>query len=378
MGNNYYFLQAGPLEFCQYPYTPGSGLAYGKEEHTVQLLEDGSVKFSVYDPAAERMEVEFTEEDRRIALVKDDQDVWRAVVSGIPAGLRYMKWYKDGVEMIQKKAPVLYGFGGVHNYVEIPEENEGFYHLKQVPHGSLRTEYYESQFTGETRSCIVYTPPSYDANPDKAYPVLYLLNGGGENETAWSQQGKINFILDNLIAEGKCGEMLAVMNAGYVFSTKEWETDDYSALMDNISQLLMRDCIPFIEQKFRVIPDRAHRAVCGASAGASQTQWMAIHYPELVDYVGVFSGRLLEEIKEQPGHYDPSSFYREISPGEYNALFQYVLYARGLDESGQQQKAEAEFLRAEGYHIDFYTAPGRHEWHFWRKAVREFITHLFK
>ena len=53
------------------------------------------------------------------------------------------------------------------------------------------------------RRCFVYTPPEYNKDATKRYPVLYLQHGGGEDETGWPNQGRTNLIMDNLIAEGK-------------------------------------------------------------------------------------------------------------------------------------------------------------------------------
>ena len=84
-----------------------------------------------------------------------------------------------------------------------------------MPHGEVRSRWYHSKVTGQTRHVMVYTPPGYDADPQKRYPVLYLQHGGGEDETGWSRQGHMNFILDNLIAAGKAKPMIVVMEKGY-------------------------------------------------------------------------------------------------------------------------------------------------------------------
>ena len=76
-------------------------------------------------------------------------------------------------------------------------------------------EHFYSSVTGRYRNCWVYTPPGYDEDTDKEYPVLYLQHGGGENETGWIWQGKVNYILDNLIAEKQCRPMIVVMNSLY-------------------------------------------------------------------------------------------------------------------------------------------------------------------
>ena len=113
----------------------------------------------------------------------------------------------------------------------------------------------------------VYTPPGYEEDLDKRYPVLYLLHGGGENETGWIWQGKINLIMDNLLAEGKCKEMIVVMNFGHAYAP---DTQQAGVLPGQIDQLLLKDCIPFIEGRFRTVKDKAHRAIAGLSMGSTR------------------------------------------------------------------------------------------------------------
>src|SRR4029079_15214576 len=108
-----------------------------------------------------------------------------------------------------------FGTGKPTSGVEIPETGVDFYHAKDVPHGEVGSRWYTSKVTGQTRHIMVYTPPGYDAHTQKRYPVLYLQHGGGEDETGWSKQGHMNFILDNLIAAGKATPMIVVMERGY-------------------------------------------------------------------------------------------------------------------------------------------------------------------
>ena len=86
--------------------------------------------------------------------------------------------------------------------VEVPEAGATYYSIQDVPHGQVREVWYHSKVTGSWRHALVYTPPGYDAQAKTRYPVLYLQHGGGEDETGWTRQGRANFILDNLIAEG--------------------------------------------------------------------------------------------------------------------------------------------------------------------------------
>ena len=82
--------------------------------------------------------------------------------------------------------------------------------MKNVPHGQIRQVRYYSNVTKSWRRAFVYTPAGYD-NITERYPVLYLQHGGGEEETGWPNQGKMDAIMDNLIAEGKAKPMIVVI-----------------------------------------------------------------------------------------------------------------------------------------------------------------------
>ena len=131
-------------------------------------------------------------------------------------------------------------------------------------HRLFAMELYPCRLTGRTRCCYVYTPPAYDENPDRRYPVLYLQHGGGENETGWLWQGKINYICDNLLAQGKMKEMLVVMNDGYAFRPDG--TGDPAA--GSIDDVMAEECTAFIESRYHAVADRhADRVKIGCATG---------------------------------------------------------------------------------------------------------------
>ncbi len=107
-----------------------------------------------------------------------------------------------------------YGSTRWESGVEVPAPDQDFYALKDVPHGKVQQILFPSKSTGTSRRAFVYTPPDYDKDQTKRYPVLYLQHGWGEDETAWSNQGHANLIMDNLIAEGKSQPFLIVMTYG--------------------------------------------------------------------------------------------------------------------------------------------------------------------
>ena len=144
-----------------------------------------------------------------------EDGVWTVTSPPVVPGFHYYALIVDGVRVNDPGSDTFFGTGRPTSGIEIPEKGVDFYHAKDVPHGEVRSRWYTSKVTGQTRHVMVYTPPGYDADREKRYPVLYLQHGGGEDETGWGRQGRVNFILDNLIAAGKAKPMIVVMEKGY-------------------------------------------------------------------------------------------------------------------------------------------------------------------
>lgn len=346
----------------------------GKENDAVVLKPDGGVRFWVYAPEAASVNIQIDKKDYPYPLVKNQDGCFSLTLYDIPGGVHTVKWFYDDMEKICPTAPVIFQENGACNYMDIPDASTEMFALQDVPHGSVRREFYYSSVTKQYRVCWVYTPPGYE-EAEYNYPVLYALGGGEENETTWLWPGKINLLLDNLIAQKKCEEMLVVMNAVYVFDGKG-QGDE--ALLDNFARLLKEDVIPFMERKYRVVSDKAHRAAAGNYLGASQVQWMAFHYPELFDYIGVFGGRILQSVPEQWGHYDPSSFFRKENAKEFNSQHQLLFYARGREEGAEIQEKEIEILQERGIRATFFSCEGKLSWNVARNSMLRFLPMLFK
>jgi enterochelin esterase-like enzyme len=177
---------------------------------------------------------------------------------------------------------------GSISYFEVPAEKPMFYSIKDVPHGTVAIENYTSAFTKSNRSVYICTPPGYGHDSGKKYPVLYLLHGSGQNEEAWTDLGRANFILDNLIAEDKAEPMIIVMPLGHHSRSKKDIPGDPEFEYEKV---LIKEVIPLVESKYRTIDDREHRAIAGLSMGAGQSFHIAMRNLELFDHLGVFSVR---------------------------------------------------------------------------------------
>ena len=257
-----------------------------------------------------------------------------------------------------------------------------FYHVKDVPHGEVRSRWYTSKVTGQTRHIMVYTPPGYDADREKRYPVLYLQHGGGEDETGWVRQGRMNFILDNLIAEKKAVPMIVVMEKGYAARAGAAPQPqpggpgrgDGGAFED----VVLKDLIPMIDSAYRTRPDRDNRAIAGLSMGAGQALRIGLTHLDTFSVVGAFSGGAGKANPKTAfgGVFaDPVGFDKKVS----------LLYLHsgtvGLD-AGIHKGAKAlyEMLQQAGVkNVAFRDLEGQgHEWQTWRYALNDFAPRLFQ
>jgi len=219
-----------------------------------------------------------------------------------------------GLEVERYFRTVVFGGGKYASAVEVPEPGGGYYAINDVAHGQVREVWYSSKPTGTWRHALVYLPPGYDTQTRTRYPVLYLQHGGGEDETGWIRQGRANFILDNLIAEGKAKPMIVVMAYGYARRAGQPAAGGASPApappapgapapaaqdarlrtMGEMAATFQADMtealIPFVDKTFRTIADRDHRAMAGLSMGGFQTFQITLNRLDLFSHIGGFSG----------------------------------------------------------------------------------------
>src|SRR5205085_743961 len=136
----------------------------------------------------------------------------------------------------------------IMSILEIAGGQPAFYDAHPVPHGEIRTHWYESKSLKYTRRLTVYTPPGYDRNQSARYPVLYLFHGANADETAWTRFGHVNLILDNLLAAGKTKPFVAVMPFGYgIPPGSAPPTPGGGSNTALFARDLLEDVIPFVD-----------------------------------------------------------------------------------------------------------------------------------
>src|SRR5579862_5672947 len=176
-----------------------------------QVNSEGRARFRIVAPQAQSVKSSFSGET---TIVKDPDGAWLVTTRPLDEGFHYYTLNIDGADVPDPGTLFFYGSSRWGSAVEIPAKDQDFYQLKNVPHGQLRQDMYFSPSTNAVRRCFVYTPPDYEKDPSRRYPVLYLQHGAGEDETGWGSQGHAGLILDNLIAEGKAKPFIIVMDNG--------------------------------------------------------------------------------------------------------------------------------------------------------------------
>lgn len=256
--------------------------------HTgAHVRENGDVEFGLYAPNARQVSVVFgIRADRPLDMEKDGQGVWRATLPYAPdfCGPKAFEFCVDGARMVSPYCAQYYSHGMAINYVEIPDPNAPFVLLRDVPHGTIASELYFSQPLDAWQRCLIYLPPEYHKGGQ--YPVLYLQHGAGENETSWVYNGRVAYIMDNLIADGKIPPFVIVMNDGMVHAKNETPQNYGTAFARSI----VESCIPFVESKYRVCREKWGRAIAGFSMGSMQANVIGLSYPEIFSHIGMLSG----------------------------------------------------------------------------------------
>lgn len=357
-----------------------------------RLLPDNRVVFRVKAPEAQKVQFRIYQ---TFDAVRDDEGFWTATTEPQVPGFHYYWLVIDGVQVNDPGSETFYGTGKQTSGLEIPEPGDAgnYYQMQDVPHGDVRERWYHSSVTQGPRRFFIYTPPAYDQARDQRYPVLYLQHGGGEDERAWSIQGRVAQIMDTLIAAGQAKPMLIVMERGYAVKPGEVEVPFGPGANANLSpvemrartiqrfgtfeEVLLKDVIPLVDATYRTMPDRKHRAIAGFSMGGGQAFMIGLRNLGLFASIGGLSGT--------GGVVDDTVTYYDgvfADAAKFNARMKFVFLGHG---GAEPERMMTGFL---GFHqrlieLDikhhYYVSEGTgHVWLTERRNLREFSTRLFR
>lgn len=272
---------------------------------------DGTVTFKYENPNAKNVEVDVQFAGRN-PMTKGADGVWTATLGPAAPDMYPYCFVVDGVSVMDPLCPQYFPNEGFKNsLLEIPAENGSLAHdIKNVPHGKVEYLHYYSKSLKGVNNAIVYLPPKYETDKNKKYPVFYLLSGTTDTEEVYYKVGRVNYILDNLIAEGKAVEMIVVLPYGN--PTKLLPPAPAPAggfggfggmgmMRDVVGDDITGDLMNYVESHYRTINDRNHRGIGGFSRGGNQGLGIGLRNLDKFSYLCSYSSFTATEI---PGVYD--------------------------------------------------------------------------
>jgi enterochelin esterase-like enzyme len=371
----------------------------GQDIKSAVVNPDNSVTFRFIAPDAKKVEVagDFAEKAEAnpiggmvgtglIPMTKDEKGVWTLTTKPLPSELYSYLFVVDGIATADPNNPYVFrDFATISNVFIVGGGQADLYKVNDVPHGSLTHRWYDSKSLGKDRRINIYTPPGYEKSDEK-YPVLYLLHGGGGDEDEWVTFGRATQILDNLISQGKAKPIIVVMPNGHTgmeaapgesswgFYKPEHLTSDKEHPGD--FEAGFKEIIDFVESNYRVIPDKAHRAIAGLSMGGAHTINISRYYENTFDYVGAFSAAVSGvENRTEPVYTNfDATLQKQINNGV-------KLYWIGIGKDDFLYNANKGFrakLDRMGLKYTYVETDGGHIWKNWRIYLSKFTPLLFK
>lgn len=361
-------------------YAQEIGQRRGPQIISPEIAADNSVTFRVFSQNAQSVVLSgsWMNFGQTAALQKDSEGVWSVKVDPLAPSMYHYNFFIDGVSAIDPTNPEALRDGARYaSLLMISGENSKVYQVNEVPHGTLAKVWYDSPTLNLQRRMYVYTPPGYEKS-NSSYPVFYLLHGGGGDEDAWTSLGRANYILDNLIAEGKANPMIIVMTNGNAFQTSYLRTapgtpeitrENYRKYSGLFEKSLVNDVIPFIEKNYRVKTGKENRAIAGLSMGGGHTVTATTEYPNVFGYIGVFSSGIF-----QPDEALENRFLALKKAG----INKYWVACGKDDFVMESNKRLLDMLNKTQIKHEYFENEGGHTWANWRTYLSMFAPMLFK
>lgn len=350
-----------------------------------QVHDDKTVTFSYLAPEAKEVLLSAQFAKTPYAMTKGEQGIWSVTVGPITPDIYPYSFKVDGITVMDP-ANVAY-FPNERfkaSLVDIPGEAPLLHALQDVPHGTVTYEYYPS-LAGSTGSLVVYTPPGYETDTDKRYPVFYLISGTTDTEETWYKVGKTNLILDNLIAQGKAEPMIIVMPYGNPAARIAEQTGDpkpddpargseeSAARIQMFTDDLVQQIIPYIEDQYRTLPGREARAIGGFSRGGGQTLRTAFGHLDTFAWICCYSAYLSTE--------DMENIYPDIAgkAAKTNEALKLLWVSVGDEDFLYEgTKTFMEYLKTHGVNFKSLVTDGGHTWMNTKKYLAATAPLLFK
>jgi enterochelin esterase-like enzyme len=329
-----------------------------------QVHADNTVTFKYYSKTAQKVILNGDFLPVPQAMTKDTSGVWSITIGPVNPEIYPYGFDVDGIQIADPNNTYLTANERFkRSMVEIPGKTPLVYSVQNVPHGRISYRYYQSKTLGTTRQVLIYTPPGFNPNGIKKYPVLYLIHGGGDVEEAWTKVGRANFIADNLIAQGKAVPMIIVMPYGNV----------RPAPMPDFTNDVMNDIIPFVEANYPVLTDSKNRAIAGFSVGGGQTLNIGLTNTDKFAYICSYAPyTATEEFQKNFSNYSPDA--NKIN----NQLKLFTISVGTEDFLYESVKKNLAMFAEKKIHVKSYIVPGGHNWLNAKQYLATTLVEIFK
>ena len=372
-------LFAAALAIAQQPPLADSGTA--RAEYISPFVHsDRTVEFHIPAPGATDVKVHFANKD--FPMKKGADGWWNATIGPFDPEIYTYNYIVDGANVLA----LIDGAGLDNSQVEIPGNPPRCDEVQNVPHGTITLHEYYSNVQGRTRHFRVYLPPQYLSEPNQKFPVFYLFNGF--DDIQWTTIGKVNEVLDNLIAQKKAvpmiivmpfnrihGETVAQVAATSANAKTPEERAGLSSSLDTIAVFekeLPNEIMPIVEKDYRTYTDRDHRAIAGLSMGGGQTLAIGFRHLDLFSAIGAFSAAI-------PGDFEKEFGETISNPKDVNAKLKVLWFACGKQDSlFERSQKFSDLLDTHQIKHTFRPSEGAHVYKVWRLYLSEFAPLLFR
>ena len=353
-----------------------------------EIHENKTVTFRLRAPKAVKVQVTGDFLAKGVAdLVENKEGVWEYTTpEPLKPELYGYTFLVDGLKINDpSNVYMIRDVATITNVFIIGGERADLYKVNDVPHGTVSKVWYDSPSLGMDRRLTIYTPAGYETS-SKRSPVFYLLHGMGGDENAWSELGRATQILDNLIAQGKAEPMIVVMTNGNAAleaapgeSSLGWEkqpTFQLPKTMEGSFEMHFPEVVKFVDKHYRTKANKKSRAIAGLSMGGFHSLHISKQYPDMFNYVGLFSAAIM------PGKNSTSPVYQDME-GKLATQFakKPALYWIAIGKTDFLYKANVEYrklLDEKGYPYEYFENEDGHIWRNWRIYLSEFAPKLFK
>ncbi|MCQ2256837.1 MAG: esterase [Bacteroidaceae bacterium] len=368
-----------------------------------EVSADGKVTFRLYAPKAVTVDVvgDFFQKqgeqvDGRASLREGKNGIWEYTTESLNPELYSYKFRVNGADFLDPsnvyRSRDIASFTNIFIVSKEKGDKGDIYGVNKVPHGNVSKVWYDSPTLKTSRRMTVYTPAGYEKGG--RYPVLYLLHGAGGDEDAWTTLGRAAQILDNLIAAGKAKPMIVVMpngNANCDAAPGEWDKGMYkpSFMGHNASKPVASteesfvDIVRYMDKNYRTIANKKGRAICGLSMGGGHSFGISKMYPDMFNYVGLFSAAISLNKRGFDGLNDPNQNIDPTVEAQLKTMFDkkpalYWIAIGKTDFLYKQNEDYRHYLDSKGYKYEYVETDGGHIWRNWRVYLTQFSQKIFK